>query len=388
MDRLDEIAALAGDVLVEGARSIRRSTDLNGLFARWARLSDRVMALAERLPRRRRDQRLVEQLEGDVHLLRSDTFRFARQPHRGASTAQRPVRASWPTASARPGSSRSPASWPASRAPPATWRGSRARRSSARSSGAETGVDKAILLSLNDPLVHLVRNSVDHGVEPPEERARGRQAARRASSPSPPAPTATCWRVTVEDDGRGIDPAAGARRRPCARGSSAEQQAAGLSARAAIDLIFLPGFSTREQAGETSGRGVGLDVVRRKVTALGGSVAVESEPGKGTRFTLRMPQSLSLMKVLLVRIDEDVYGLPATDVDSVGRLDRQGHHRGGRHPRGALPQPAPAGGGPGPAALAQRRPALQAAAGGLRAGTARRGRRWWWTASSASARWR
>jgi two-component system chemotaxis sensor kinase CheA len=83
----------------------------------------------------------------------------------------------------------------------------------------------------------------------------------------------------------------------------------------------MAGFSTREQAGETSGRGVGLDVVRRKVTALGGSVTVESEPGQWTRFTLRLPQSLSLMKVLLVRIDDDVYGLPAVDVDSVDRLD-------------------------------------------------------------------
>ncbi|HYQ82199.1 MAG TPA: response regulator, partial [Anaeromyxobacteraceae bacterium] len=81
------------------------------------------------------------------------------------------------------------------------------------------------------------------------------------------------------------------------------------------------GFSTREEAGEVSGRGVGLDVVRKKVTGLGGSVVVESEPGKGTRFVLRMPQSLSLMKVLLVRIDDDVYGLPAVDVDSVGRID-------------------------------------------------------------------
>jgi len=105
------------------------------------------------------------------------------------------------------------------------------------------------------------------------------------------------------------------------KGIVGEQQAASLSARAALDLIFTAGFSTRDEAGETSGRGVGLDVVRKRVTGLGGSVTVESEPGKGARFTLRMPQSLSLMKVLLVRIDDDVYGIPAVDVDSVGRLD-------------------------------------------------------------------
>jgi len=180
-------------------------------------------------------------------------------------------------------------------------------------------VDKAILLSLNDPLVHLVRNSVDHGIEQPEDRVKAGKP--RAGKIVITARTdGDLLAITVEDDGRGIDPAA-VREAALRRGMIADQQAAGLSARAAMDLIFLPGFSTRAEAGETSGRGVGLDVVRKKVTSLGGSVQVESEPGKGTRFTLRMPQSLSLMKVLLVRIDEDVYGLPATDVDSVGRLE-------------------------------------------------------------------
>jgi two-component system chemotaxis sensor kinase CheA/two-component system sensor histidine kinase and response regulator WspE len=126
--------------------------------------------------------------------------------------------------------------------------------------------------------------------------------------------------LTVEDDGRGIHPNK-IRASALKKGIIGEQQAASLSARAALDLIFMQGFSTREQAGETSGRGVGLDVVRKKVTALGGSVTVESDPGQGSRFTLRMPQSLSLLKVLLVRIDEDVYGIPAVDVDSVGRLE-------------------------------------------------------------------
>ena len=91
--------------------------------------------------------------------------------------------------------------------------------------------------------------------------------------------------------------------------------------REALDLIFLPGFSTRADVTETSGRGVGMDVVKRKVEALGGSVTVTSVIGKGTRIGLRMPQSLALMKVLLVRLGDDVYGLPASDVESVGRID-------------------------------------------------------------------
>lgn len=317
VDRLDEIAALSGDVLVEGARAIRRSRDLIGLFARWNRLSDRVIALLEKL-RSEGNQRMLEQLEGDVHLLRSDTFRFARTQSEAASTSH----AQFGVLAERVGSARLiPLSGILAGFP-------RAARDMAREQGkelecvvkgGETGVDKSILLSLNDPLVHLVRNAVDHGFESPDERvALGKPRLGRLVISAKA--DGDLLAVTIEDDGRGISPAK-IRAAALRKGIIGEQQAAALSARAAVELVFMPGFSTREQAGETSGRGVGLDVVRRKVTALGGSVTVDSEPGKGTRFTLRMPQSLSLMKVLLVRIDDDVYGLPAIDVDAVGRLD-------------------------------------------------------------------
>jgi two-component system chemotaxis sensor kinase CheA/two-component system sensor histidine kinase and response regulator WspE len=260
----------------------------------------------------------MEQIEGDVHLLRSDTFRFARAQTESASSAQ----AQFGVLAERIGSARLiPLSGVFAPFP-------RAVRDMAREQGkecdcvvrgGETGVDKAILLSLNDPLVHLVRNAVDHGLETPAERAAaGKPRAGRLGISA--RVDGDLLAVTVEDDGRGIDPQR-VRASALAKGIIGDQQAASLSARAAMDLIFMPGFSTREQAGETSGRGVGLDVVRKRVTALGGSVTVDSEPGRGTRFVLRMPQSLSLMKVLLVRIDDDVYGLPAVDVDSVGRLD-------------------------------------------------------------------
>ena len=318
VDRLDEIAAIAGDVLVEGARANRRARDLEGLFSRWNRVSDRVVAMAEKLRHDGFGNKSVEQLEGDVHLLRSDTFRFSRIH----SEAVQGARAQFTQLAERIGSARLiPLSGVLAGFP-------RAAREMAREqqkeldcevSGGENGVDKAILLSLNDPLVHLVRNSIDHGVESPAERAAaGKPAVARLSISA--RTDGDLLALVVEDDGRGITPQK-IRAAALARGVIGEQQAASLSARATLDLIFLPGFSTREQAGETSGRGVGLDVVRRKVTALGGSVTVESEPGQWTRFTLRMPQSLSLMKVLLVRIDEDIYGLPAVDVDSVGRLD-------------------------------------------------------------------
>jgi two-component system chemotaxis sensor kinase CheA/two-component system sensor histidine kinase and response regulator WspE len=317
VDRLDEIAALAGDVLVEGARSIRRSRELNALFGRWARLSDRIVAMAERL-REAKATRLLEQIEGDVHLLRSDTFRFARTQTEAASSAQ----SQFGLLAERIGNARLiPLSGVLAGFP-------RAARDMAREQGkevecvvrgGETGVDKAILLSLNDPLVHLVRNCVDHGVEAPDERlAAGKPRIGKIVLSA--RTDGDLLAVTVEDDGRGISPQK-VRAAALKKGIIGEQQAVSLSARATLDLIFMPGFSTQEHAGETSGRGVGLDVVRKRVTGLGGSVAVDSEPGKGARFTLRMPQSLSLMKVLLVRIDDDVYGIPAVDVDSVGRLD-------------------------------------------------------------------
>ncbi|HEU4383554.1 MAG TPA: response regulator [Anaeromyxobacteraceae bacterium] len=317
VDRLDEIASLAGDLLVDGARSAGRSRELGTLFTRWSRLADRVVAASEQL-RTQGLLKIAEQMEGDVHLLRSDTFRFLRAHADSVSSA----RGQFALLADRVGAARLVplasllAGFP------------RAARDLAKEQGKEveclvkggdTGVDKAILLSLNDPLVHLLRNAVDHGLEPPGEREKaGKPRLGRLTISA--RIDGDLLAVTVEDDGRGIDPRR-IREAAVHKGLLGEAQAAGLSARAALDLIFQPGFSTREEAGELSGRGVGLDVVRKKVTGLGGSVVVESDPGKGTRFVLRMPQSLSLMKVLLVRIDDDVYGLPAADVDSVGRID-------------------------------------------------------------------
>jgi two-component system chemotaxis sensor kinase CheA/two-component system sensor histidine kinase and response regulator WspE len=317
VDRLDEIAALAGDVLVEGERAIRRTKDLNALFARWNRFSDRVIGLFERL-RHERMERVLHTLEGDVHLLRSDTFRFARVQTEASSSSQM----QFGMLNERVGSARLiPLSGIFAGFP-------RAVRDMGREQGkevecivrgGETGVDKTILLSLNDPLVHLIRNCVDHGIETPEERlAAGKPKVGKVLINA--RVDGDLLAVTVEDDGRGIDPQR-VRAAALRKGILGEAHASGLSQRAAMDLIFQPGFSTREHAGETSGRGVGLDVVRKRVTGLGGSVTVESGVGKGSLFSLRMPQSLSLMKVLLVKIDDDVYGVPAIDVDSVGRLD-------------------------------------------------------------------
>lgn len=317
VDRLDEIAAVAGDLLVEGARAQSRTRELAGLLARWTQISDQMLAITEEA-HDVESAGVAQRIEGDIHTLRSDTFRFLR----GHSDAVSATCSQLGVLADRVGAARLvPLSGILAGFP-------RAARDLARDQGkeiectvkgGETGVDKTILLSLNDPLVHLLRNAVDHGVEPPEERERmGKPRAGRIEITA--RIEGDLLVVTLSDDGRGVDPQQ-VREAALRRGIISANQSESLSPRAAMDLIFLPGFSTREKAGEVSGRGVGLDVVRQKVVALGGSVLVDSEPDKGTRFTLRVPQSLALMKVLLVRLDNDVYGFPAADVESVGRID-------------------------------------------------------------------
>ncbi len=316
VERLDEIAALAGDVLVEGNRGRHRARELASLFSRWSGVSERLLCATEDL-RRDGNCGLADRLESDVHILRGETFRLLRRHFDAQSSTQGQLA----QLAERVDAARLiPLSGILAGLP-------RAARDLAKEQGkqiectvlgGETCVDRAILLALQDPLVHLLRNAVDHGLETPEERARaGKSPTGRIVI------TARAERdlvVTVEDDGRGIHPDH-VRAAALRKGFLEEQQASSLSPRATLDLIFLPGFSTRDQAGETSGRGVGLDVVRRRILALGGSVMVDATPGQGARFTLRMSQSLSLMKVLLVRVGEDVYGIPAMDVLSVGRIE-------------------------------------------------------------------
>jgi chemotaxis protein histidine kinase CheA len=183
---------------------------------------------------------------------------------------------------------------------------------------ADLGVDRSMLGDVRDALVHLLRNSVDHGLESPETRQQlGKPAVGRVRIRV--RADGDMLHIDVEDDGRGMDPE---RLKEVAVNKRllTAVQAAALSEREAIELIFRPGFSTRDQVSEISGRGVGMDVVKRKVEALGGSVGINSRQGRGTTITLRLPQSLALMKVLLVRLGDDVYGVPAADVVAVMRV--------------------------------------------------------------------
>jgi two-component system chemotaxis sensor kinase CheA len=183
--------------------------------------------------------------------------------------------------------------------------------------GAEIELDRAILDELADPLLHLLRNCIDHGLESPEERVaagkgpRGRVlvSVRRARD-----------RVVVEmeDDGRGMD-AAKLKAAAVARGAISAEAAARMTDREAFLLACLPGVSTAKDVSEISGRGVGMDAVKRVVENVGGTLEIESELGRGTRFTLRLPLTVAVVHLLLVAVGDEVFGLPIAKV--VGAME-------------------------------------------------------------------
>jgi two-component system chemotaxis sensor kinase CheA len=187
--------------------------------------------------------------------------------------------------------------------------------------GRETELDRTVVDSLGDPLVHLVRNSLDHGIEPPEVRvAAGKPrtgtltiAARHAGGSVV---------IEVRDDGRGVDPEAVARK-AVERGLIDAEAARHIDTKGAIELLFAPGFSTAEVTSDISGRGVGMDAVRTKIRELGGEVLMESVPGQGTSAQIRLPLTLAIVSALQV----DVAGAPfAIPIDRVERTLRLGEH--------------------------------------------------------------
>jgi two-component system chemotaxis sensor kinase CheA len=184
--------------------------------------------------------------------------------------------------------------------------------------GAEIELDRAILEELSDPLMHLIRNAIDHGIEPPHLRLlAGKSATGRVTIQA----HRERDRVILEvlDDGRGMDPVR-LRAAAVSRGTLAPEAAASLSDREAMMLACLPGLSTAEAVTDLSGRGVGLDAVKRTVEAVGGTLEIDSTLGQGTRFTLRLPLTVAVQPVLLVRVGEEVLGLPIGKVHGAAQV--------------------------------------------------------------------
>jgi two-component system chemotaxis sensor kinase CheA len=195
-------------------------------------------------------------------------------------------------------------------------------------SGAELELDRSILDRLADPLVHLVRNAVDHGIESPAERsAAGKHeagrieiAARREKS---------SIRISVSDDGAGVDLAA-VRGRAVERGLLHPDLAADLPPEECLALVFHPGFSTREKVSDISGRGVGMDAVKATVESLGGRVELISEPGRGAAATLVVPITAAVQRVLLLGVGDDRVAVPIAKVERIVELPGAALERSGR----------------------------------------------------------
>jgi two-component system chemotaxis sensor kinase CheA len=184
--------------------------------------------------------------------------------------------------------------------------------------GIDTEIDRRILDEVRDPLMHMVRNTIDHGIEMPAERlAAGKpaQGTLRLSA----AQRGDRVQITVADDGRGLDVDA-IRETAVRRGLLTAERAENLDMSSAIDLIFHPGFSTRTTVSELSGRGVGMDVVRAHVERLGGEISVRSTQGTGTSFTITVPLTLATTRVLLVEDHGEMYAVPSSTIERTGRV--------------------------------------------------------------------
>ncbi len=186
--------------------------------------------------------------------------------------------------------------------------------------GEDTEIDRALVEKLNECLVHLIRNAIDHGIEPPDERIAGGKPPEGFIEISASQSEGSVI-VVIRDDGRGIDPNK-IRRKAVERGLLTEEQASSLSDEDAIQFIFRSGFSTKEEVSEVSGRGVGMDAVKNAMEQIGGTIDLHSQIGAGTTVTLRLPLTLAIIPALLVRVGGRLFALPMHSVTEVLDLQR------------------------------------------------------------------
>ena len=185
--------------------------------------------------------------------------------------------------------------------------------------GDETELDKSVVEVIGDPLVHLIRNSVDHGVENEADRiAKGKPVKGRVVLRAYHKGNSVA--IEIEDDGKGIDPEK-MREVAVRKGIIGAEEAKQLDDREAMELIFAPGFSSAETITDISGRGVGMDVVRTNIKNLKGSVNISSEVGKGTRFTLLLPLTLAIIDALMINVSGEMYAIPLDAVSETTKIE-------------------------------------------------------------------
>jgi two-component system chemotaxis sensor kinase CheA len=175
-------------------------------------------------------------------------------------------------------------------------------------SGEDTEIDKTTIEDLNDPLIHLIRNAVDHGVEDPAERAKAGKPEKSVITLSAHQEGDHIF-IAITDDGKGMSPEV-IRNRAVEKELLSAEAASSLDAEQSLNLILLPGFSTKEQVSSVSGRGVGMDVVKTNIQKLKGAVTIASELGKGSKFTISLPLTLAILPVLILRLHNQSFAVP------------------------------------------------------------------------------
>jgi two-component system chemotaxis sensor kinase CheA len=183
--------------------------------------------------------------------------------------------------------------------------------------GGEIELDKNIIENLTDPLLHIIRNSVDHGIEPPEERIKAGKSPKGSIVFKAYYSGANVI-IKIQDDGKGIDPEV-IRKKAVERGLISTDIE--LSKKEILDLVFLSGFTTRSEVSDISGRGVGMDVVKRKINSIRGEVSIESEIGQGTILTLEIPLTLSIIDGLLVTVADNQYVIPISNIEKIYSIE-------------------------------------------------------------------
>jgi two-component system chemotaxis sensor kinase CheA len=185
-------------------------------------------------------------------------------------------------------------------------------------SGVDTELDRTVIDEIGDPLIHILRNSADHGIETREERAK-------LNKPSIGSIYLRAYQdgnnvvIEVADDGKGID-VGKIRKKIIEKGLESADIVNSLSEKEVMDYLFKPNFSTADKVTDLSGRGVGMDVVKTKIEALGGSVEVETQFGVGSRFIIRLPLTLAIIQALLVRIGSEKYALPLSSIREIDNI--------------------------------------------------------------------
>lgn len=185
--------------------------------------------------------------------------------------------------------------------------------------GRETELDRTVIEEIGDPLIHLLRNAIDHGIETPEERIRAGKPAR-GTIELKAFHQENQIVITVSDDGRGMD-AQLLRQKAVEKGLLPAEAASRLSDRDALNLIFMPGFSTSATVSDVSGRGVGMDIVRNHLERINGIIEIATAPGRGTRFTIKLPLTLAINRSLLVTVAGHIMAFPLTNVVEIVQVE-------------------------------------------------------------------